>query len=215
MSRFLILLGGDFLRTPRIDAQVTDARVIAADSGIRHAEALGVTPELWTGDFDSVSDELAAAWPDVPREVFPAGKDKTDGELAVQAAIARGATSLVLAGAFGGPRADHAFLHLALALRLAEKGLPTLLTSGAQEGVPLLPGATDFDFAAGTLFSVLAFSDLTGLSVTGARWPLDRITMTFGSSLTISNEVTGDLRVVIGAGRALLIAHPYPLDPDF
>ena len=215
MSRFVILLGGDFLRTPRVDMQVPGARVIAADSGIRHAEALGVQPELWTGDFDSVSDELASAWPDVPREVFPAGKDKTDGELAVQAAITRGATSLVLAGAFGGPRSDHAFLHLALALRLAEMGLPTLLTSGAQEGLPLLPGATDFDFAAGTLFSVLAFSDLTGLSVTGARWPLDRITMAFGSSLTISNEVTGDLRVVIGAGRALLVAHPYPLDPDF
>jgi thiamine pyrophosphokinase len=203
------------VRTPRVDAQVAGARVIAADSGIRHAAALGVTPELWTGDFDSVSDELASAWPDVPREVFPAGKDKTDGELAVQAAFARGATSLVLAGAFGGPRADHAFLHLALALRLAEAGLPTLLTSGAQEGVPLLPGATDFDFAAGTLFSVLGFSDLTGLSVTGARWPLDRVTMAFGSSLTISNEVTSDLRIAIGAGRALLVAHPYPLDPDF
>ena len=215
MSRFVILLGGDFLRTPRVDAQVEGGRVIAADSGIRHAEALGVTPELWTGDFDSVSDELASAWPDVPRQVFPAGKDKTDGELAVEAAIARGATSLVLAGAFGGQRADHAFLHLALALRLAEAGLPALLTSGAQEGCPLLPGVADFDFAAGTLFSVLAFSDLAGLSVTGARWPLDDVAMAFGSSLTISNEVTSDLRVTIGAGRALLVAHPYPLDPDF
>ena len=215
MSRFLILLGGDFFRTPRTDAQAAGARVIAADSGIRHAELLGVRPELWTGDFDSVSDELAAAWPDVPREAFPAGKDKTDGELAVQAAIERGATSLVLAGAFGGPRADHAFLHLALALRLAEAGLPTLLTSGAQEGCPLLAGATRFDFAAGTLFSVLGFSDLTGLSVSGARWPLDRITMAFGSSLTISNEVTRDLTVEIGSGRALLLAHPYPADPDF
>jgi thiamine pyrophosphokinase len=215
MSRFVILLGGDFLRTPRVDAQVAGARFIAADSGIRHAAALGATPELWTGDFDSVSDELASAWPAVPREVFPPGKDKTDGELAVQAAIDRGATSLVLVGAFGGPRADHAFLHMALALRLAEAGLPTLLTSGAQEGCPLLAGATSFDFAAGTLFSVLGFSDLTGLSVSGARWPLDRITMAFGSSLTISNEVTRDLRIEIGSGRALLLAHPYPTDPDF
>jgi thiamine pyrophosphokinase len=215
MSRFVILLGGDFLRTPRTDAQFAGARIIAADSGIRHAAALGMAPELWTGDFDSVSDELASAWSGVPREIFPAGKDKTDGELAVQAAIVRGATSLVLAGAFGGPRADHAFLHLALALRLAEAGLPTLLTSGAQEGLPLLAGATDFDFATGTLFSVLGFSDLTGLSVSGARWPLDRITMAFGSSLTISNEVTRDLKIEIGSGRALLLAHPYPTDPDF
>ena len=93
--------------------------------------------------------------------------------------------------------------------------MPTLLTSGAQEGWPLLAGATRFDFAAGTLFSVLGFSELTGLSVSGARWPLDRITMAFGSSLTISNEVTRDLTIEIGSGRALLVAHPYPSDPDF
>lgn len=210
MSRFVILLGGDLVRTPRVDSQVAGARVIAADSGMRHAATLGVTPELWTGDFDSVPKELAEAWPDVPREVFPTGKDKTDGEIAVDAALLRGATSLVLAGAFGGPRADHAFLHLTLAIRLAGQGVPTILTDGHQEGTPLLPGTTGFDYPPDTLFSILGFSDLTGLSVHGARWPLDRIAMPFGSSLTISNDVTDDLRIELESGRAMLIAHPFP-----
>ena len=78
-------------------------------------QTLGVMPELWVGDFDSVPDDLPAELAAVPREAFPPDKDKTDGELAVAEALARGATSLVLAGAFGGTRADHAFLHLALA----------------------------------------------------------------------------------------------------
>lgn len=211
MSTFTILLGGDLVRTPRLDHQVEGSRVIAADAGIGHARLLGLVPELWVGDFDSVPanlpDDLAA----VPRRTFPTEKDQTDGELAVAAALERGATSLVLAGAFGGKRADHAFLHLALALRLAEAGTAILLTSGAQEGVPLLHAKAGFDYADGTLFSVLGFSDLSGLTVAGAKWPLDRVKVAFGSSLTISNEVKGRLEITLGQGRALLLAHPYPL----
>ncbi|TIT31323.1 MAG: thiamine diphosphokinase, partial [Mesorhizobium sp.] len=54
MSTFTILLGGDLLRTPRLDRQVEGSRVIAADAGIGHARMLGLVPELWVGDFDSV-----------------------------------------------------------------------------------------------------------------------------------------------------------------
>jgi len=58
MSRFTLLLGGDLVRTPLLDRQVAGSRVIAADSGIRHAESLGVTPEMWVGDFDSAPADL-------------------------------------------------------------------------------------------------------------------------------------------------------------
>jgi len=211
MSTFTILLGGDLIRTPLLDRQIEGTRVIAADAGIGHARMLGVMPELWVGDFDSVPADLPDDLAAVPRQVFPPEKDQTDGELAISAALERGATSLVLAGAFGGKRADHAFLHLALAVRLAEGGMDVLLTSGAQEGIPLLPGNAGFDYADGTLFSVLGFSDLAGLSVAGAKWPLDHVEVAFGSSLTISNEVKGRLEIALGRGRALLLAHPYPL----
>jgi thiamine pyrophosphokinase len=214
MSRFTILLGGDLIHTPRLDAQIADSRVIAADSGIRHAAALGLMPELWVGDFDSVPKRLEKAYPDVPREVFPSEKDKTDGELAIDTALARGATRLVLAGAFGGPRADHAFLHLALAMKLAEAGTPVLLTSGVQEGHPLLPGLSSFDYDDGTLFSVIGFTALSGLTLRGVKWPLDAVEVAFGSSLTISNEVKGSLSARLKSGRAVLIAHPFP-GPEF
>jgi thiamine pyrophosphokinase len=207
MSRFTILLGGDLDATTTLVEAVHATRVIAADAGMRHAVALGVVPELWVGDFDSVPDGLPQPLAQVPRETFPADKDMTDGELAVDAALRRGATGLLLAGAFGGPRIDHAFLHLTLGLRLAEKGHSVVLSSGNQEGRPLLPGTARFDYPAGTLFSVIAFTPLTGLTIDGAKWPLDRRAMDFGSSLTISNEVRGPLAVTIGEGRAMLIAH--------
>ncbi len=141
MSRFTLLLGGDLVRTPLLDRQVAGSRVIAADSGIRHAESLGVTPEMWVGDFDSAPADLPAALAAVPQRKFPADKDMTDGELAVAAALERGATSLVLAGAFGGARADHGFLHMALALKLAEAGTATLLTTARRRACRCCPAA--------------------------------------------------------------------------
>jgi thiamine pyrophosphokinase len=211
MTSFTILLGGDLVRTPLLERQVAGTRVIAADAGMAHAATLGLVPELWVGDFDSVPAHLPPALAAVPRQTFPAEKDKTDGELAIGTALERGATALVLAGAFGGARADHAFLHLALALRLAEAGTEVVLTSGAQEGIPLLPdNPHKFNYADGTLFSILGFSDLSGLSVEGAKWPLDKVEIAFGSSLTLSNEVRGGLRITLGSGRAILVAHPYP-----
>jgi thiamine pyrophosphokinase len=212
MSRFVILLGGELKRTPRLDVQLSGARVIAADGGMRHAPVLDVVPELWVGDFDSVPSGLPAALAAVPTLEFPPDKDKTDGELAIAEALKRGATSLVLAGAFGGARADHAFLHLAFAVRRAKEGIDVVLTSGAQEGFPLLPGSRSFDYKDGTLFSIITFSHLSGLTVAGAKWPLDHVEVPFGSSLTVSNEVQGGLRISFAVGRAMLIAHPFPGD---
>ncbi|GHD18601.1 thiamine diphosphokinase [Tianweitania populi] len=207
MSRFSLLLGGDLTVTPRLRAQLAGSRVLAADSGIAHAAALGLEPELWVGDFDSSDAALQALMARVPRETFPPEKDSTDGELAVDLALARGATELVLVGAFGGPRPDHAFLHMTMALRLAEAGTKVLLTSGDQEGVPLLVGSHRFDYAEQTLFSVLGFTDLV-VSIADARWPLDHRAVPFGSSLTLSNFVSGSLSVELHSGRALLVAHP-------
>jgi thiamine pyrophosphokinase len=209
MSTFTILLGGELEATPLLARRIAGSRVIAADAGIGHAKTLDLTPELWVGDFDSVPAGLSETLAAVPRLAFPPEKDKTDGELAVEAAFQRGASALILAGAFGGPRADHAFLHLTLAMRLAESGVDVLLTSGNQEAVPLREGRARFDYGDGTLFSVLGFSELTDLTIAGAKWPLDAVQVPFGSSLTISNEVHGALEISLGSGRALLLAHPY------
>jgi thiamine pyrophosphokinase len=94
-------------------------------------------------------------------------------------------------------------------MRLSEEGVPTTLTDGAQEGMPLPLGESRFDYASGTLFSILGFSELSGLSVAGARWPLDQVIVPLGSSLTLSNEVTEGLTISLERGRAMLIAHPF------
>jgi thiamine pyrophosphokinase len=78
---------------------------------------------------------------------------------------------------------------------------------GRGNSVPLLVGAHSLDYQPNTMFSVLGFTDLV-VSITGARWPLHRREVPFGSSLTLSNFVSGSLSLELHSGRALLVAHP-------
>jgi len=208
MSKFVLLLGGTVHVTDRLLRLVAGARVLAADGGIAHAKPLGLEPELWLGDFDSTSPELDAEYAHVPRVAFPAEKDMTDGELALNEAYRLGATEVVLCGAFGGQRTDHTLLHLTMATRYAAEGRTLVLSSGYEEAHPLVAGSYDFDFADGTLFSIVAFSQLHGLFIDGARWPLENVELSFGSSLTVSNAVRGNLHVSLHSGKAILIAAP-------
>ncbi|EJZ20925.1 thiamine pyrophosphokinase [Rhizobium sp. Pop5] len=210
-STFTILLGGELSLTERLRRAIGDSRFIAADGGMRHAAALGVTPELWVGDFDSTPADLEGAFPHVQKQPYPAAKAATDGEIAVSEAIARGARRLILAGALGGERSDHALQHLLSAVNLAEDGFDVLLTSGKEEAVPLIAGTIELDLPKGSLFSIPGFSELTGLSIENARYPLVDFHLPFGSSRTISNVAEGKVRFSLGSGRAIVLARPYDL----
>jgi len=207
MTKFAILLGGDLQFTERLENQLAGARIIAADAGMRHAAPLGVEAELWVGDFDSATPALQAAAGHVPRRRFSADKDATDGELAVRAALERGAREVILAGGLGG-QSDHAFAHLILALGLARSGIVSFVTSGSEEAWPLWPGEHRLDVPVGSRLSILPLSDLAGLSLAGVRWPLVERDVPLGSTLTLSNEVSGPLRIALAAGSGIAMLTP-------
>jgi thiamine pyrophosphokinase len=208
---FVVLLGGALAVTPRVRADIVGARFVAADGGMRHAATLGVMPEIWVGDFDSTPDDLIAAWPGVERQPYPVAKNETDGAIAVSVAAERGAKDIVLVGALGGERSDHALMHLLHAVSLAEDGYAIKLTSGEEEAWPLLPGSREIGLPKGSLFSILGLSPLSGLFIGNVRYPLNDFSLPFGASRTISNVAEGPIRLSLASGRAILIARPYDL----
>jgi thiamine pyrophosphokinase len=199
----LLLAGGTLKLTPRVRELVRGARlVIAADGGARHAAPLGLTIDLWVGDFDS-SDDLSLS---APRQTFPPEKDKTDLELALDIAKERGATRALVLGAFGG-RFDHALAIALMAARETLGGFSIDLESGTESGWVLTPvQPLELPLRAGQTFSVLALEDARGLSITGAKWNLESVSLDFGSSLGISNEALGTVRLSLKTGVALVIA---------
>jgi len=208
---FVVLLGGALQATPRLEADLAGARFIAADGGMRHARRLGVVPEIWVGDFDSTPQDLLAAFPQVERQPYPAAKNETDGAIAVSVALERGARKIVLAGALGGERSDHALMHLLHAVFLEEQGFSIKLTSGEEEAWPLLAGNRKIDLPENSLFSILGLSPLAGLDIGNVRYPLRDFSLPFGSSRTISNVAEGPIDLSLASGRAILIARPYDL----
>lgn len=207
MARFAILVGGEISPTPRLIRQVASCRAIAADSGMAHAELLGLKIELWVGDFDSAGPELIERYAKVERRVYPAAKDATDSELAVDEAVRRGARDVVLVGGFGG-QSDHALSHVTLALKLEREGIPAMVTSGFEEAWPLVPGTRRLDLPKGSRVSLIALSDLEALSLSGVQWPLERRHVLFGSTLTLSNVATGPVEITLEAGYGMIIAYP-------
>ena len=207
-SRFAILLDGALTPTDRLRAQLDGCRVLAADGGIRHAETLGLEPELWLGDFDSAGEELEQRFGSIRRQSYPSEKAVSDGEIAIRHALDQGAKHLVLVGALGGERSDHAFFNLAAAASLAieRTELRITLTSGLEEALPLLPGRVlRPDWPAGTLFSIPGFTAMSGLSVRNAKWPLDNVEVPFGSTLTLSNIAGNGLEIILRNGTTVAI----------
>ncbi len=204
-----ILLAGELLPTARLQDQLRGSRFLAADAGMRHAAALGASPEAWIGDFDSTSDhDMREASENVSRHVYPCDKDLTDGALAIAHALEAGAERIILAGAFGG-RADHVLAHLAQVLELAGRGVDALATSGREEAWPLLPGRpVTIDLPPGSTFSLFGFAPLRGVTLAGARWPLHDADIPFASTRTLSNVAEGAVSVKVGAGTGLLLARP-------
>lgn len=219
-ERVAVVLAAGTVPLPRlVPPLLTGAQVIiAADGGLEVARALRLEPDLLVGDMDSVSDSALAAYPDLERQTHPRAKDQLDLELAIEAALERGATHVRVLGAFGG-RLDQSLAALFIAARYAvsESGAPvTISLHGANHEAHVvtperprllrLPGRTTV--------SLLPLQAAAEASSTGLAFPLDRKLLPFGTGLGVSNLTLGapDERTEVGlevhAGAlALMVEH--------
>ena len=162
------------------------AFVIAADSGLEHAAALGLSVDVLVGDLDSASPQAvsAAEAAGVRVERHPVAKDATDLELALEYALAAGATRVTVISGGGGERLDH---HLAeLVLLAAARFAPLRLDAriGTARAVAIHAGDdVSLTGRPGAVLSLIALGGpATGLTTTGVRWPLTADTLEPGST---------------------------------
>jgi thiamine pyrophosphokinase len=188
------------------DAGVT---VIAADSGVEHALALGRGVDLVVGDFDSADpaavDAATAGGAEVRR--YPADKDQSDLELALHAAGAGGATRVIVVGGYGG-RLDH-FLANALLLAspsFAELHIEALVGDAL---ITVIHRDVRLSGTPGDLCSLLAVGGTArGVRTGGLRFPLDGEDLLPGSTRGVSNEFIEPVATVSLEHGALLAVQP-------
>lgn len=180
-----------------------DWMVFCADGGYANAKAAGLEPDFLIGDWDS--GEKPAL--DVPCVTLPVEKDMTDLQAAMDEALSMGVTELLLCGCTGG-RLDHTVSNLLLLEWLAERGGQGMVVDEDNEVRLLTPGVCRLEDRPHYHYLSLVPLDhkISGVTLKGTKYPLERAELSRGDTLSISNEPKNPvLEITIGSGRALLI----------
>jgi thiamine pyrophosphokinase len=190
--------------------------VVGADAGALMAERLGLRLDLVVGDGDSAGEaelaRLAAAGVAIDRS--PVDKDETDTELAILAAVERGADELTILGALGGPRIDHELANVALLAHPALDGRrATLLDGRARVRLIVAPDGSGqpvrraIPGPVGDTVSLLPLAGtVSGITTRGFRYPLHDEGLPLGPARGMSNVRSAtDATLVVRRGRLLVV----------
>jgi thiamine pyrophosphokinase len=197
----VVFTGGDPMRRDVAELLPESGYVIAADSGLHTALALGCAVDVVIGDLDSVTPEAVAkaTASGAVIERHPVAKDKTDLELALDRALELSPTHILVVGGYGG-RLDH-FLANAL-----------VLTSERYAAVSIqafVRDLADLEGHRGDPLTLLpVHGPVHGVTTEGLRYPLHGETLLPGSTRGVSNEFTSSRASVCVASGVLLVVAP-------
>jgi len=205
----IVVTGGDPVDPAHLPALSAGARVIAADSGVDRAMALGLRVDLAIGDFDSV-DPASLRWAagqGAAIERHPAAKDATDLELALDAAVREQPARIVVIGGHGG-RLDHLLANALLLAAPAFAGVALVAQMGPAR-VTVVRDHVDLAGPVGDLVSLLAVhGGARGVRTGGLLYPLDDEDLLPGATRGVSNELTAGAATVSIRGGVLVAVQP-------
>lgn len=201
--KFLIMANGEYgdIAWYKGREELFD-RVVCVDGGTGAACRLGIIPDWIVGDLDSTREEDRSFMEraGVRLEIFPAEKDFTDTQLALDLARREGAREVVVWGGTGS-RLDHTLSNLFNAAKLVEDGIDirfeapglTIYLVGERLIVPGRDGET---------VSILVLGDrATGVTLEGFRYPLQDADLDGKCQYTVSNIITEpNPRIRVAAG---------------
>lgn len=160
-----------------------NAHIICADGGIKHIKALGLSPDVIIGDFDSSenTDEFKN------KIVYPAKKDDTDLALAIDYASEKGFSKCVAIGCLGG-RLDHTIANIHLMKYALSKNIRLELIDENTK-VFLIDNREEIKNEGYKYISVFPLGDYAkGVSYKGLEYSLSDATLVSGIPLGVSNR---------------------------
>ena len=179
-----------------------NAIVIAADGGLVHTDALGITPQVVLGDFDSLGYTPEGA------NVFPVEKDDTDAMLAVRKGLELGCDRFLLYGSLDGPRLDHTVANFQTLQFLADRGATGYLIGKDHIVTIIKNGSLAFPATATGIVSVFCMgSDAKGVTIEGLQYGLENGTLTPGFPLGVSNHFIGTASHIAAKNGSLLVIY--------
>jgi thiamine pyrophosphokinase len=186
--------------------------VVAADSGLEAALALGLTVTHVVGDMDSVDPTVLARVEStgVIVQRVPHDKDQVDTELAVLFARTLGATTITLITA-GGGRLDHQMGVMSALTHPILNGCDVhALWDTARVRVLNGPDNATIAGAPGSIVGLVAVNGAArGITTANLRWPLVDDDLECHSTRGISNEMTDTTASVSLRAGHLFVVQPH------
>jgi thiamine pyrophosphokinase len=214
----VIVTGAAPLDARAVAAIPSHAIVIAADGGLDHARAAGLTPAGLIGDLDSVSAE-GVAWAQQHATIqrHPIDKDATDTELAVAFAAGMNPARVVMV-AGGGDRLDHTLAAIGALGATVLTSVPLVECWWGGQYLQVVHGPARVSIRVGassepgTRISLLAMhGPCTGVTLSGTRWQLDRAELGPLVGHGLSNVAIGpDVELAVSTGILTVFIDPPP-----
>lgn len=171
-------------------------RVVAADGAVSRLMDLGFIPHLAVGDFDSVTPEHLAQ---VPDRLHLPDQDRSDADKLLSA-LSRHPDAQTAVIGMEGDRLDHTLY----ALQAISNQPGILLATRTLLGFSLHCGGNFIAADPGKTVSLLPVTDCHDVYLSGVEWTIEARTLEAAGFRSLSNRSTGDIRVSLGSGRAIL-----------
>lgn len=198
-GRTLILGGGmvDYAFVKEyIQGQEFDT-IACADSGLDAAKKLGLGIDFLLGDFDSVQKDMLAQFMEenalhgggTKFTKYPPEKDYTDMHLILEWAVGQKPSEIIILGATGG-RLDHLVANINILMLPLAYNIPAYIVD--RNNKLCLTGSRHVikkEYSRWKYISVYPLTDkVTGVSLSGVKYPLENAVLEKGGSTTVSNE---------------------------
>ncbi len=202
MQRCVIIGGAEIKNYCRIKTKLnSNDFFVFCDSGLKHMEKLGVSPDLIVGDFDSINNPNMQ----VETIVLPIKKDDTDTFYAVKECLKRGFNEFLLIGVTGN-RLDHTLGNLSILLNLFNRKKEAQIID--DYSVLKIVGKKPVIIDKAKYFSLMNINGTArGVNIINALYPLKDAMVTSDYSYCVSNQLLENKQaeVFIKDGQMLLI----------
>jgi len=203
--KFLIIANGPFLAKDALLKASNGKTILALDGAVDKLVAMGITPNIVLGDFDSIRDKKVYANDHLIKVVFKPDQNANDLQKAIAYAREHGANEIDILCATGG-RMDHTLRNIRALRDLSPEYFSITMRlhteSETLEYVRdkkiILRGKKD-DYCGIFAFPHGSFTS-SGLKYNGKNFPLE-----FGVSEGSSNQFAEEIVEIVVTGEALVV----------
>lgn len=207
MKALLILNGEKVNSTTILKLKDESDFILSADGGTDYCIELGIIPDLVIGDLDSISPKTLDILKkkEVPINVFPIKKDKTDSQLSIEYLMDKGAEEITIIGAIGS-RIDHTLANILLLKTIKDKGIKGKIVHN-NNIIYIIDDELILDKKNGYFVSIIPIESKGVLvSLKGFEYNLSKVKIDFASTLGVSNFVIDEKGYIkVHEGECLVV----------